>query len=760
MPSPEEKNVSEKEKNFNDNTPAVSITFGESRFTTRMVIVLCIIMMPQFGYSQLRPLTSIAVIQEFSLPDSYRFPTFIRYSDDKRTDLVAYDVLQSELVLLLGTGRGIFSNRKVIAPIPQPSSIFTGNINNDGIDDIVMVLREQNKVIIFSSNKADSSYQNKSFSVNYYPEKMIIGDISGDNINDLVIFGKLSSGVTVIRGKKGNAFQNPETIFLSVPISDLSIISLNADMIPDVVVRKWLSNDDVFYFGIGDLQFSEQTTLSYGQDSVLSAFQDLNGDNITDVVVASTQLSALLIYHGDGLGNLSRAQIITLQDNIKDLLLGSVHSRSFPDIVTRDAGERNFSVLINTDSGQFYDAIVLGMPYSHNDITLCDINGDGFDEVVLMDVSSGRYTIAWNSHTARIPSEDDMMLVGNDPSGVSVTDLNADGVDDIFVSNSGSNTISIIMGSLTKGMHSQFSVETAKSPTNVTVYSHHDTALTLLTVHSNELLIGLITLNADGKDRLMNFRDVDLYTIPLSGRPSYVLPDMSIYNKSVSMYVFSKTIPNGITFYQQLQSTKFVAKNLTLQVPSRIIFSTISDLNNDGLTDLIYVYHDQKNKRDFLGTTLNDSQGDFTGMSHSYMLPDTGLSRAFLYVEDMNGDQQKDFMLYDHSDKTITMILGKNNGDFSTAVNIPGEFPVDNIHQIQILDFDADGINDILYRDSTIKTLFALKGKGNGLFFPRQPLIAVPDGSVFRCGDVNGDGAMDIVYTIPEKNAISIRYGH
>ncbi|MHB1051086.1 MAG: FG-GAP repeat domain-containing protein [Bacteroidota bacterium] len=760
MLSPEEKNVSGKEKNFNDNTSAVSTTFGESRFTARVKIVLCILLLPLFGYSQLRPLTSIAVVQEFSLPDFYRFPTFIHYSDGKRSDLIAYDVQMSELVLLIGSGRGDFPNRKVLASLPQPSSLFTGDINNDGIGDIALVLREQNKVIILTSNKSDSTYQNNSFTVNYYPEKVIFGDISGDNINDIVIFGKLSSGVTVVRGKKGNAFHNPETIFLSVPVSDLSIISLNADKIPDLVVRKWLSNEDVFYFGIGDLQFSEQTTLSYGEDSVLSACHDLNGDNITDVVVASTQLGALLIYHGDGLGNLSRVQIIELQNNIIGLTIGLVHSNSYVDIITRDAGERNFSIMINTATGQYYDEIVFGMPYARNIIGVCDINGDGYDEIVLMDASSGRYTIAWNGHTERLYSKDDMVLVGNDPSGLSVTDLNADGVDDILVSNSGSNTISILMGSQTKAMHEQLSVETAKSPTNVTVYSHHDTAVTLLTVHSNELLIGVITLHSDGKDRTMNFHDADLYTIPLTGKPSYVLPDMSIYNKSVSMYVFSKTIPNGITFYQQLQTTKFVAKNLTLQVPSRIIFSTISDLNNDGLTDLIYMYHDQKKKRDFLGTTLNDLQGDFTGMSYSYILPDTGLSRAFLYVEDINGDQQKDFILYDHADNTITMILGKNDGDFSTLIKIPGEFPVENIHQIQILDFDADGINDIIYRDAVTKTLFVVKGKGNGYFFPKRSLIAIPDGSMFRCGDVNGDGAMDVVYTHPVFNAISIRYGY
>lgn len=759
MPSPEEKSVSEKEKNYNDNTPAVSTSLGESRFTTCAFIVLGIVLLPVIVRAQVRPLTSLGAIEEFSLPDFYRYPTFVLSSGGLRTDLIAYDSRQSELVLLYGNGRGIFPGRKVIAPVPQPSAVVAGNFNDDGMDDIVLVLREQNKVIIFTSIAADSSYRSNTFAVNFYPEKVIIGDLSGDTVNDIVIFGKLSSGVTVIRGKGKNDFHAPQTIFPSVPISELSIISLNADKIPDLVARKWLSNEDAFYFGIGDLQFSEQTTLSYGEDSVLSTYGDVNGDNITDVVVASMQLSALLVYHGDGLGNLTRTQIISLQGSIRDLLLSSVHSPASLDIVTRYDGKRNFSVVINDASGNFYDEIIFGLPYDRSDVHLCDIDSDGYNDVVLTDLSSGKYSIAWNYRTERSHADDARILVGADPSGVSVVDMNDDGIDDIFVSNHASNSISMLPGNRSKGSFAQLSVETATSPTNVTVYSHHDTALTLLTVHSNEQMIGVVSLNAARNDTPMVFDDVELYTIPLAGRPSYVLPDLSISNTAVSMYVFSKTAPNGITFYQQVQSTKFVAKNLSLQFPSRIIFSTISDLNNDGMTDLIYVYHDQNKRRDFLGTTLNDARGDFTGLSYSLMLPDTGVSKAFVYVEDMNGDQQKDFILYDHAQKSLSIILGKGYGDFTAPVVISSGVPVEYIHQIQCVDFDADGINDILYRENVTGVFFFLKGKGNGLFFPKQSLATLPDGSMFRCGDVNGDGSIDVVYTVPEMNAIGIRYG-
>jgi hypothetical protein len=725
----------------------------------RALIAFCIVFIPVFGFSQLRPLHSLSYIQEFSLDDRYLLPTFVHYSDPIRCDLVVYDSHLSELILLTGTGTGEFTGRKVLASIPLPSSIFIGNSNGDGIDDIALVLREQNKIIILSSIKNDSSYNQMTFSVDFYPERVVFGDITGDAITDLVIFGKLSPGVTVIRGKGRNAFHAPLTIFPSVPVSDFSIISLNDDKIPDVVIRKWLSNEDVFYFGIGNLQFSEQTTLAYGGDSVLSAFGDLNNDRITDVVVASTQLGTVLIYQGDGLGNLVRVQNVSLQNTAKGIYLGSLHSKESIDIVVQDSYEKNFSVIINKGSGQFFDEVIFGLPYDQNRLAFADINGDGFSELVVSDAVSPRYSVAWNARTVAGTNGDRKIIVGNTPSGVSVTDLNADGIDDILVSNSGSNTISVIMGNQRNGMLGQFTVETATSPTNVTAYSRNDSTLTLLTVHSNELLIGLITLNSEGKDRSMVYRDADLYTIPLSGRPSYVLPDLSIYNRSVSMYVFSKTIPNGITFYQQIQGTKFVAKNLTLQVPSRIIFSTISDLNGDGITDLIYLYHDQKNKRDVIGTTLNDVTGDFIGMSYAFVLPDTGLSRAYVYVDDMNGDQRKDFMIYDHGLRKISMILGKHEGDFAALVRISGEMTVENIHHIQILDFDADGINDILYRDAETSTVFLLKGKGNGTFFPKRRLLDIPADSVFRCGDVDGDGIVDLVYTIPKENSICIKYG-
>jgi hypothetical protein len=81
-----------------------------------------------------------------------------------------------------------------------------------------------------------------------------------------------------------------------------------------------------------------------------------------------------------------------------------------------------------------------------------------------------------------------------------------------------------------------------------------------------------------------------------------------------------------------------------------------------------------------------------------------------------------------------------------------------NVENIQVYDFDNDGINDLLVFDQTTNDLLALKGKGNGTFFSPKKILSLKERSVFRCGDFNGDSRTDIAYTDPINNEIIVVY--
>lgn len=731
---------------------------GDYRLLPLAPLIGLMIAAQSFCIPQHQTPPTVSRIQECTIGSKMETPVFVRSASQRQRDLVYFDTAQKNISRVPNQSNGFYGQPTVIDTIAAVSSMSAGDINNDGIDDIVVVQREYSRVILLFSNKNDSIYRRQYFTVGFYPEHALIEDLSGDGNNDIIVYGKLSSGISVIRGRGSNIFNEATTVFSDVPISSLSVIRLNGDNIPDVVVRNWLTNEDIFYFGLGRLQFSEQSALSYGADSTVTLFADVNDDNITDAIVTSAQYQSLLVYHSDGLGNFTRAQSVSLMGTASSLQRTAFAKNAAPGILLSSAAAQQFSVLVNKSDGTFYDEIIFGIPYRRSSIYSEDMNGDGFNDVVCFDADSSRYMIYWNHFTVLPDSLPAAFAVGKNPNDMFVSDINADGYEDILVSNGGSHTVSILFGSV-QGLTSQISVETPEAPSSVTLYAKSDTSLTFVTSHGDESKIGITTV-VYGKSPMSSFHEeIESYTISLAGKPSHILPDISLRSSSLSLYAFLRGQTNAIVFYQQLHGTQFIAKSLTPLIPSRIMYATISDINSDGYTDLVYIYNDKRIGSDLIGTTLNDEKGGFTGKTYTITLPDTGHRRSYLWVDDLNADQQADYLFYSYPEKKLYALIAKRGGDFTELSPIADRVFLSNQDALKFIDVNGDGIDDIFYSDTESMSVNVMRSKGNGTFYPVRKILDLPANVPFSCGDVNGDGIPDIIFARQQEHCIEIRYG-
>jgi hypothetical protein len=194
-------------------------------------------------------------------------------------------------------------------------------------------------------------------------------------------------------------------------------------------------------------------------------------------------------------------------------------------------------------------------------------------------------------------------------------------------------------------------------------------------------------------------------------------------------------------------------------IPSKIIYSTISDLNSDGKTDLVYMYNDDKIRATMFGITMNDSGGNFRGRLFSVQLSDTASRKAFVVTDDFNGDQIKDIIVYTSPEQRLRIALGSKENPIGTFDEVSTTLNMKTPEQMQQYDFDNDGNLDILYHDRSNEELSLFRGKGNGKFFAPIRIAAIPKESVFRCGDFNGDSQTDVVYTNPFAASITVIYG-
>ncbi len=724
----------------------------------RQVLLVLIILFAEICYCQIKEINSLGVVQKYTIPFSIQLSTLINYSSSRYPDLIFFNRDSSEIGIILNNGTGVFNNYKFIYQTSYVTSITVGNINNDAIDDIVVVHRDQNQIEVLLSNKTDSSYSATIIPVNYYPERVIIGDITNDKIPDIISYGKLSTGVCVLQGKGNGKFHIKKTLFENIPVGDFSIVSLNADNIADAAVYNWLSNETVLFLGFGKMKFSEQTVLSFAQDSVHTLFGDFNSDGLADVAISSIQNKTIQILQGDGLGNFSIVQTISTVLSPDKIVMGSFSDINSSDILVNSNSSNIFSILININ-GLFNDEIVFGKDLNISETIVGDINADGFDDVILTEKVGLHYSIIWNSQTKSLFSQNKTSFaVGLHPNNLSVVDVNNDGLDDILVSNFESSTVSILISNKNSFL-SQISIEVPEKPYSVSFYSKSDSTITFYTSHSENPQISIFTLKQGGDSSSTSVNDIEQFSIPLPEKPITVLPDISFMQKGISLYAFMSSTTNAIVFYQQMKGTRFIAKNLVPNIQSKILYATISDLNYDGKTDLLYIYNNEKTKTCILGININDSVGAFKGKILHYLISDSTLKKAFIYFEDFNGDQIKDCLVYTSPNNTIRLSLGSKENILEDFIQIADSIKIIGTEQLQFVDFDNDGITDILYLDKDASEINIFRGKNNGRYSPINKLKILPKESAFRCGDFNGDSIIDIVFTNPEENTITIIYG-
>jgi hypothetical protein len=167
-------------------------------------------------------------------------------------------------------------------------------------------------------------------------------------------------------------------------------------------------------------------------------------------------------------------------------------------------------------------------------------------------------------------------------------------------------------------------------------------------------------------------------------------------------------------------------------------FVLVSDLNNDGIPDLVL-------GSNVVSIYLGNANGTYTEVAGPSI---NGPTSYPIVVADFNSDGIPDLAVPLYGPNGIAILLGKGNGTFAdpVIVSVPGS-NVD-IEQIVVADFNGDGIPDLAVIDGNNSVVDILLGNGNGTFTAvgtNPPISGIPVN--FASGDFNGDGKTDLAVT-------------
>ena len=113
-----------------------------------------------------------------------------------------YNVQGNEgVTLLLGNGKGKF---KFDQEFPKevkgaPSSVSVGNIDGDGLPEIITANYRTNSVAVIYKESIHVEYKLKEFSVGKRPESITVADIDNDKVSEVLVANRESNDISILK---------------------------------------------------------------------------------------------------------------------------------------------------------------------------------------------------------------------------------------------------------------------------------------------------------------------------------------------------------------------------------------------------------------------------------------------------------------------------------------------------------------------------------------------------------------------------------
>ena len=728
-------------------------TVSFRRIFNHSILVVCLSGLANGG---LQGITTVSQISTDSLQFSPYFPVFIRYSATTRSDLLAFDREKQRIVIAMPDSLGKYSSAIVVDSTLQTDFLYSANFNKDGIDDIISVQRDSNKIFLYSSDRKTMGYSRQSFSVPFYPEQVLVEDLNNDKYLDIIVIGRLSSGITVLLGKKNNQFQPPKVLFPEIPVSEVTITRINGDNTPDFIIHNWLTNEDLIYIGVGNLRYSLQSSLSYDNDTTSIVTSDFTHDGIMDIVVASLKNKTIQLLAGDGLGSYQVIQTLTLQTIPQKMIVSQVRQSGLYDIILDATAVGVFSIITNRSDGLLNEEIQFGCRRGNGTLLVSDINYDSYLDLVRFDRSLS-FDVYWNARSGNLRGKKETHIpVGLDPSSIVLSDVNNDNIVDLSITNKGNSTISVVLNDSTGSLQSQFSFEVSEHPVQLWSYSTSDTMTTYIVQTENSSTVSILSVISSQKSE-KPFDDIISYTIPLRDKPASIYPDIGVREASINFFVTYILQGNSLAYFRQVRETRFVSKNLVPVKPSRILGANIADINNDFRTDILYAYYDNNQKINLFGVNLNDEKSDYKESTSNVHLGIKKIDRAFIAPGDLNGDGFIDVVINASPKGNVIVITGNSTASFSAPYLLDSAISLTSGSDIKIIDFNFDGIMDIIVIDRASSSCFFYQGDGAGKY-TKMHSENIPLNANVQFIDINNDHSIEMVYTNPGKYYITVCY--
>lgn len=343
------------------------------------------------------------------------------------------------------------------------SAVAIGDLNNDGIPDLVTAIRAEGLGVFLGSGGGGfgsvTKYAAPLTVSSVSLSSVVIRDVNGDGHQDVVSQDALGNVALVWLGDGSGALGAGATVQLNpTPGCDtmsgnpcvvrfptgVAVGDFDEDGKPDLATSNVNTNNVSVVLGHGDGTFGAATQLGLAggtkPQGIVAA--DLNGDGHLDLLTSNSSSGTLAVLLGDGHGGFGAASSVPTGMTLpsKPTLADVNGDGKLDAVVVAPGSPGHVAVLLGDGAGGFGTASVLSAGTNLTSASVADLNGDGHADLVVSSSATNEVVVLEGDGTGAFGSPLGFGLNGGvNPQAAAVADLDGDGRPDVVTANSNSS---------------------------------------------------------------------------------------------------------------------------------------------------------------------------------------------------------------------------------------------------------------------------------------------------------------------------------
>jgi hypothetical protein len=290
---------------------------------------------------------------------------------DGYLDLVSICKWGYTIRIYLGDGIGGFVPANELKGDGEPTRISLNDVNNDGKLDLIANAPDEGEMLIYLG-LGSGGFSNPPLEVDDLgnDDSFAVGDLNNDGKIDIAVLQLINtaktSNVIILLGDGAGGFTNSSQFDAGATAAAISVTDLNHDGNLDLLVAGAGPEDEsgLFlssYLGDGTGKFAANQTLELGTGALegVLGLGDFNEDGNIDVAYPitfsqnMTRSTTVLTFLGDGTGNLTQGQPVTVGAGPHSALAADFNGDGHLDLAVTNRTDGTLSIMLGDGHGAF-----------------------------------------------------------------------------------------------------------------------------------------------------------------------------------------------------------------------------------------------------------------------------------------------------------------------------------------------------------------------------------------------------------------------